>query len=118
MIYARFAPWAAPSPWRRAPNRRPELVMAQRSDHAPRPTPRAMGWLAVGLVLAVPRITIAAPCPAAADLPLLTIDEVRDSAVAVTDTWQVVWGSTPLSDAQLASLSGDAALIDLTQEEL
>jgi hypothetical protein len=57
-------------------------------------------------------------CPAAKNLPQLTIDQVHDSVVPVTDTWQVFWGGVPLSDAQVAQLGGDDVLIDRTRVEM
>jgi hypothetical protein len=57
-------------------------------------------------------------CPAHKDLPLLTIDEITDSAVPVYDRWQVMWNGVALSDAQVAKLSGEGLLIDRTHEEM
>ena len=57
-------------------------------------------------------------CPAQKDLPLLTIDQLENPAVPVFDTWQVMWNGVPLSDAQVAVLSHDGHLIDLTREEM
>jgi hypothetical protein len=58
------------------------------------------------------------PCPAASRLPTLTIDEVQDPAVPVTETWQVFWAQVPISDAQLALLALEDPLIDRTREEM
>lgn len=57
-------------------------------------------------------------CPEAKNLPLLTIDKVQDPAVPVVDQWQVLWGTVPLSDYQLAELSGEDPLIDRTRAEM
>ncbi|MBI3178689.1 MAG: hypothetical protein HYZ27_03455 [Deltaproteobacteria bacterium] len=59
-----------------------------------------------------------APCPKAADLPQLTIDDIRDPAVPVIDHWQVFWDQVPLSDAQLAVLARDDLLIERTHQEM
>jgi hypothetical protein len=58
------------------------------------------------------------PCPAARDLPQLMIDNVRDPVIPVIDDWQVFWGDVPLSDAQVAKLSGEDLMIDRTTEEM
>jgi hypothetical protein len=58
------------------------------------------------------------PCPAARDLPQLTIDKVRDPVVPVIDDWQVFWGDVPVSDAQVALLSKEDPMIELTREEM
>ena len=65
-----------------------------------------------GMVMAMPA------CPAHKDLPLLTIDEIHDSPVPIYDRWQVMWNGVPLSDAQIAVLSGDGHLIDRTHDEM
>ena len=56
--------------------------------------------------------------PAHKDLPLLTIDQIQNSPVPVYDRWQVMWNGVPLSDAQVATLSGDGRLIDRTHVEM
>jgi len=58
------------------------------------------------------------PCPAAKDLPQLSIDNIRKPAVPVVDAWQIFWGDVPLSDAQLAMLAKRDPLIDITREEM
>jgi hypothetical protein len=57
-------------------------------------------------------------CPEAKNLPLLTIDKVQDPALPVVDQWQVFWGAMPVSDYQLAELSGEDPLIDRTRAEM
>jgi hypothetical protein len=57
-------------------------------------------------------------CPAAKSLPQLTIDKIQDPAIPVIDQWQVLWGSVPLSDYQVAELGGEDALIDRTRAEI
>ena len=75
--------------------------------------------LLVALLIAHPGMATAMPmCPAHKDLPLLTIDEIQSSSVPVYDKWQVMWNGVPLSDAQVATLSGDGRLIDRTHEEM
>ncbi len=73
---------------------------------------------AFGVGLAATSAHAQAPCPNAADLPQLTIDEVRDSAVPVVDHWQIFWDNVPLSDAQLAVLARNDGLIERTHEEM
>lgn len=58
------------------------------------------------------------PCPAASNLPLLTINEIESSVIPVIDKWQVLWRGVVLSDAQVARLAGDEALIAKTHEEM
>ena len=58
------------------------------------------------------------PCPAAKDLPQLAISKIEDPAVPVIDHWQVFWDDVPLSDAQVALLAKDEALIEMTREEM
>ncbi len=58
------------------------------------------------------------PCPRAAHLPLLTIDQVEDPAIPIVDTWQVMFQGVPLSDAQIAQLARNDLMIDLTREEI
>lgn len=73
----------------------------------------------IALMVAHPGMAAAMPmCPAHKDLPLLTIDEITNSAVPVYDRWQVLWNGVSLSDAQVATLSGDGFLIDRTHEEM
>jgi hypothetical protein len=57
-------------------------------------------------------------CPEAKNLPLLTIDRVQDPALPVVDQWQVFWGTMPVSDYQLAELSGEDTFIDRTRAEM
>jgi hypothetical protein len=58
------------------------------------------------------------PCPAAAHLPQLTIDQLDNPAVPVIDEWQVLLRGVPISDAQLAALALDDVAIDLTRSEM
>lgn len=75
--------------------------------------------LLIATLVAHPGLATAMPmCPAHKDLPLLTIDEITDSAVPVYDKWQVMWSGVALSDAQVAKLSGDGLLIDRTHDEM
>ncbi|MBN1959462.1 MAG: hypothetical protein JW841_00830 [Deltaproteobacteria bacterium] len=57
-------------------------------------------------------------CPAAQNLPQLTIDKIHDPAIPVIDEWQVFWGNMPLSDYQLAELAEHDVLIDRTRAEI
>ena len=57
-------------------------------------------------------------CPAHKDLPLLTIDQLTTSSVPVYDDWQVMWNGVPMSDAQVAELSGVGPMIDRTRVEI
>lgn len=87
------------------------------------PSLKAVRHLGVTLLIAIlvlhPGMAMAMPmCPAHKDLPLLTIDEITDSAVPVYDRWQVMWNGVALSDAQVAKLSGEGLLIDRTHEEM
>ena len=87
------------------------------------PSLKALRHLGVTLLIVTlalcPGMAIAMPmCPAHKDLPLLTIDEITDSAVPVYDRWQVMWNGVALSDAQVAQLSGEGLLIDRTHEEM
>jgi len=73
----------------------------------------------IGTLVLHPGMVAAMPmCPAHKDLPLLTIDEITTSAVPVYDRWQVMWNGVALSDAQVASLSGEGFLIDRTHDEM
>jgi hypothetical protein len=75
--------------------------------------------LLIATLVTHPGLATAMPmCPAHKDLPLLTIDELTDSAVPVYDKWQVMWSGVALSDAQVAKLSGDGLLIDRTHDEM
>ena len=81
---------------------------------------RAGLWCGTWAALALSATSAAAqrPCPSAAHLPQLTIDEIRDPAVPVIDRWQIFWRNVPLSDAQLAMLAQNDPLIELTREEM
>ena len=57
-------------------------------------------------------------CPAHKDLPLLTIDQLKESTVPIYDHWQVMWNGVPMSDAQVAELAGAGAMIDRTRVEI
>lgn len=75
--------------------------------------------LLAALLIVQPGMAMAMPmCPAHKDLPLLTIDQIQNSPVPVYDRWQVMWNGVPLSDAQVATLSGDGRLIDRTHVEM
>lgn len=78
------------------------------------------GRAALALLVLTNAATAAAqsPCPAADDLPFLTIAEIDNSVVPVVDKWQVLWSGVPLSDAQVARLAGDEPLISKTREEM
>ena len=69
-------------------------------------------------VLALGTPAYASFCPAHKDLPLLTIDHITESAVPVYDNWQVMWNGVPMSDAQVAELSGVGPMIDRTRAEI
>ena len=57
-------------------------------------------------------------CPAARDLPQLTIDKIDDPAIPVIDKWQIFLGDVPISDAQLATMAANDPLIDMTRAEM
>lgn len=67
--------------------------------------------ISAGLVIASPKWLHAADCPAAKDLPQLTIRDITESTVPVIDRWQVFFDDAPLSDAQLAALAKDDILL-------
>lgn len=76
--------------------------------------------LALGLIVGLLSAPVHAEqlCPAAKLLPTLTIDQIQDPAVPVDDRWQIFWDNVPISDAQLAQLSGEDPIIDMTREEM
>ena len=87
--------------------------------HSHKPLRRLGVTILVALLIAHPGMAMAMPaCPAHKDLPLLTIDEIQNSPVPIYDNWQVMWSGVPLSDAQVATLSGDGHLIDRTHQEM
>ncbi len=59
-----------------------------------------------------------APCPAARDLPQLTIDDLRAPWLPLYDNWQILFGDTPVSDAQLANFARDEMLQDAISAEM
>lgn len=59
-----------------------------------------------------------APCEPPPSLPRLRVVDAYPSPLPLEDLWQVTWGDIALSDAQLARLARDPALIALTSEEM
>ena len=51
------------------------------------------------------------PCPAAENIPRLTIDSIENPLVPVIDKWQVFLEGVPLSDIQVAQLANDEKMI-------
>ncbi|MCK5689105.1 hypothetical protein KAI87_07540, partial [Myxococcota bacterium] len=77
--------------------------------------------LTVSLTILFPaslRADSGAPCPAVANLPHFTIDDISNPAIPVVDKWQIFYGKVPISDSQLASLAEQDAMIDMTRAEL
>ena len=75
----------------------------------------ASPWSARAATVPPPRF---ATCPAALNVPKLTLDQLPASPLSLDDRWQIMWNDVAISDAQLAKLSGHQAAIDLTQTEM
>lgn len=68
---------------------------------------------AAGLVSVAPRAAAGGDC-----VPLLVIDRLTDPPFVARTDWQVLWGRVPLSDAQVALLGQDDALIAAHRAEV
>jgi hypothetical protein len=84
------------------------------------PLTRALSSLLVVSLVSLPLGVARADdrCPAARNLPQVNIDRVENPAVPIVDSWQILFGDVPLSDAQLAELAKDDPAIDLTRSEM